>query len=174
MGTVLAARHELLDVRVAVKLLTPGLVRNRSLVDRFLREARAAARLKSEHVARVMDVGTLSEGQPYIVMELLEGEDLEHRLLRVDQVPIRDAVDCLLQALEAMAHAHAAGIIHRDLKPANLFVTSTPDGREVIKVLDFGIAKLTDAATQGFGARSGALTDEHATLGSPSYTVVQK
>jgi eukaryotic-like serine/threonine-protein kinase len=169
MGTVLAAHHELLDVWVAVKLLSPQLVKNRSVVDRFLREARAAARLKSEHVARVTDVGTLAGGAPYIVMDLLEGEDLEHRLERVGRIPIRDAVDFVLQALEGMAHAHAAGIIHRDLKPANLFAASTPDGREVIKVLDFGIAKLMDATSRGSGARSGALTDEHATLGSPTY-----
>jgi hypothetical protein len=169
MGTVLAAHHELLDVWVAVKLLSPQLVKHRSVVDRFLREARAAARLKSEHVARVTDIGTLVGGAPYIVMDLLEGEDLEQRLQRVGRIPIRDAVDFVLQALEGMAHAHAAGIIHRDLKPANLFVTSTPDGREVIKVLDFGIAKLMDASSRGSGPRTGALTDEHATLGSPTY-----
>jgi serine/threonine protein kinase len=169
MGTVLAAHHELLDVWVAVKLLSPQLVKNRSVVDRFLREARAAARLKSEHVARVTDIGTLVGGAPYIVMDLLEGEDLEQRLQRVGRIPIRDAVDFVLQALEGMAHAHAAGIIHRDLKPANLFATSTPDGREVIKVLDFGIAKLMDATPRGSGPRTGALTDEHATLGSPTY-----
>jgi serine/threonine-protein kinase len=169
MGTVLAAHHELLDVRVAVKLLSPQLVQNRSVVARFLREARAAARLKSEHVARVSDVGTLDDGQPYIVMELLEGEDLERRLQRLGRLAIRDAVDCMLQVLEAMAHAHAEGIVHRDLKPANLFVTCAPDGREVIKVLDFGIAKLTDASTPGVGSRSGVLTEEHSAIGSPSY-----
>jgi eukaryotic-like serine/threonine-protein kinase len=168
MGTVLAAHHELLDVRVAVKLLSPTLARHRPLADRFLREAQAAARLKSEHVARVLDVGTLEGGEPYLVMDLLEGEDLEQRLQRVGRMAIADAVDCALQALEAMAHAHAVGIVHRDLKPANLFAAYTPDGREVIKVLDFGIAKLNDAAA-GAGSRSGALTDDHATLGSPSY-----
>jgi serine/threonine protein kinase len=171
MGAVFAARHELLDVQVAVKLLSPAHVRHRALVERFLREAQAAARLKSEHVARVMDVGTLDSGEPYIVMDLLEGEDLEQRLERVGRMPVPEAVDALLQALEAMGHAHAAGIVHRDLKPANLFVTVMPDGREIIKVLDFGIAKLTDTAQsgKGVGTRSGTVTDEHAALGSPSY-----
>ncbi len=167
MGTVLAAWHELLDVRVAVKVLSAELSHQPEIIARFLREARAVARLKSEHVARVMDVGLLGEGQPYIVMELLEGEDLEKRVQR-GPLPLQQAADFILQALEAMAHAHAIGIVHRDLKPANLFVTATPDGREVIKVLDFGIAKLTNAV-QADGARSGGLTGEHSTLGSPSF-----
>src|SRR5882672_1418579 len=144
MGTVLAAWHELLDVRVAVKVLSAELSHQPEIIARFLREARAVARLKSEHVARVMDVGILGEGQPFIVMELLEGEDLEKWVQR-GPLPVQQAADFILQALEAMAHAHAIGIIHRDLKPANLFVTVTPDGREVVKVLDFGIAKLTNA-----------------------------
>ncbi|MGO9838820.1 MAG: protein kinase domain-containing protein [Polyangiaceae bacterium] len=166
MGTVLAAHHELLDLPVAVKLLSPNFVRNGPMVERFLREARAAARLKSEHVARVTDVGTLETGQPYIVMELLQGEDLEQRRERLGRLPVREAVDVVLQALEAMAQAHAAGIVHRDLKPANLFLALLPDGREVVKVLDFGIAKLIDVGGAGGDARS--LTGEHA-LGSPSY-----
>jgi serine/threonine-protein kinase len=170
MGTVVAAYHLLLDVPVAVKLLSPELVRYPQLVQRFLREARSAARLKSEHVVRVMDVGTIEGGQPYIVMELLEGEDLERRLQRAGALPIDQAIDFVLQALEAAAHAHAAGIVHRDLKPANLFVTSAPDGREVVKVLDFGIAKLSaESRAQRAGTESGALTGEHSALGSPSY-----
>ncbi len=171
MGTVLAARHELLDVPVAVKVLSAELSHQPSIIARFLREARAVARLKSEHVARVMDVGTIGEGQPFIVMELLDGEDLEKRLTR-GPLPVPQAADFLLQALEAMAHAHVIGIVHRDLKPANLFLIVTPDGREVVKVLDFGIAKLTNAvaiAGGAEGARSGGLTGEHTTLGSPSY-----
>jgi serine/threonine-protein kinase len=167
MGTVLAARHELLDVRVAVKVLSAELTHQPGIIARFLREARAVARLKSEHVARVMDVGTLDEGQPFIVMELLEGEDLEKRVTRAP-LPVIEAATFILQALEAMSQAHAIGIVHRDLKPANLFVTTTPDGREIIKVLDFGIAKLTHAVKTD-GGRSGGLTGEHSTLGSPLY-----
>jgi serine/threonine-protein kinase len=128
MGTVLAACHELLDVPVAVKVLSAELSHEPGTIALFLREARAVARLKSEHVARVMDVGTLDEGQPFIVMELLEGEDLE-KCVKRGPLPVQRAADFMLQALEAMAHAHANGIIHRDLKPANLFVTVTPDGQ---------------------------------------------
>jgi serine/threonine-protein kinase len=169
MGTVLAARHELLDVAVAVKVLSAELTHQPAIIARFLREARAVARLKSEHVARVMDVGTLPEGQPYIVMELLEGEDLEKRVAR-GPLPVAEAADFILQTLEAIAHAHVIGIVHRDLKPANLFVNISADGTEAIKVLDFGIAKLTHAQATKAGARSGGgLTGEHATLGSPSY-----
>jgi serine/threonine-protein kinase len=170
MGTVISAHHELLDVPVAVKILSLDLAGKQSFVDRFLREARAVARLKSEHVARVMDVGTLPTGQPFIVMELLEGADLERRLVRDGKMPVGEAADFVLQALDAIAHAHAAGIVHRDLKPANLFITLGPDGREMVKVLDFGIAKLVDArSVDREGKRTGALTGEHAALGSPSY-----
>jgi serine/threonine-protein kinase len=166
MGTVYAAYHQLLDVRVAVKVLSAELSEQPGIIARFLREARAVARLKSEHVARVSDIG-MHEGQPFIVMELLEGEDLDKRLER-GALPIADACDFTLQALEAMAHAHAIGIVHRDLKPANLFVATSPDGREVVKVLDFGIAKLTSAAQAEGGRTGGGITGEHA-LGSPSY-----
>jgi serine/threonine-protein kinase len=169
MGTVFAAHHEMLDVAVAVKVLSAGLVQTSGAVDRFTREARAVARLRSEHVAHVMDVGTLDGGQPYIVMELLQGEDLRQRLEREGQLPVQQAVDYVMQALDAVAHAHAAGIIHRDLKPENLFVTITPDGREIVKVLDFGIAKLTQATQPAESGRWRALTAEHAALGSPHY-----
>jgi serine/threonine-protein kinase len=169
MGTVFAAHHELLDVPVAVKVLSSSLVRTPGVVDRFSREARAVARLKSEHVARVMDVGTLDGGQPYIVMELLEGEDLRERLTRVGPLPVQQAVDTIMQVLEAMAHAHGAGIVHRDLKPENLFVTTASDGTEVVKVLDFGVAKLSQAAHSPDSSQLRALTVEYTTLGSPHY-----
>jgi serine/threonine-protein kinase len=168
MGSVVQARHELLDVPVAVKVLSKDFVNDPNVIARFLREAKAVARLKSEHVAHVMDVGTLEDGKPYIVMELLAGEDLDARLER-GPLGIPEAADYVLQALEAMAHAHAVGIVHRDLKPANLFVTTAPDGREVVKVLDFGVAKLSDGVARVDGSTSGRLTGEHSTLGSPSY-----
>jgi serine/threonine-protein kinase len=166
MGMVFRAHHELLDVAVAVKVLPATLMQTPGIVDRFLREARAIARLRSEHVARVMDAGALESGQPYIVMELLEGEDLRERLGRLRQLPVQQAVDYVMQTLEAMAHAHAAGIVHRDLKPENLFVAITTDGREVIRVLDFGIAKLSQANRALDAAR---LTAERTALGSPHY-----
>ncbi len=170
MGCVVAARHTLLDADVAVKVLSSELLRHERAVERFMREARAVARLKSEHVARVMDVGMIETGQPYIVMELLEGEDLDRMLLRTGPFPADRAVDYALQALEAVAHAHAAGVVHRDLKPANLFLTTTPDGREVLKVLDFGVAKLHEApASSSNPDNPGTLTGEHAALGSPGF-----
>jgi serine/threonine-protein kinase len=169
MGTVLVARHELLDVSVAVKVLTADTTRSSQSISRFLREARAVARLKSEHVAHVMDIGTTDEGQPFIVMELLDGQDLEERLLG-GPLPVPVAVDFVLQAAEAVAQAHAIGIIHRDLKPANLFVAVLPGAREVLKVLDFGVAKLVDGTSHVREiAKDGILTGEHSAVGSPSY-----
>ncbi len=170
MGSVVAAYHTLLDLDVAVKVLSAELLRHEKSVERFMREARAVARLKSEHVARVMDVGMLDNGQPYIVMELLEGEDLDRMLHRIGPFTAERTVDFALQALEALAHAHGAGVVHRDLKPANLFLTTSPDGREVIKVLDFGVAKLAEPPVSANAATApGALTGEHAALGSPGF-----
>jgi serine/threonine protein kinase len=170
MGTVVAARHMLLDTDVAVKVLSSEMLRQEKAVERFVREGRAVARLRSEHVARVMDVGTLPTGQPYIVMELLEGEDLDRMLARVGPFPPEHAVDYVLQALEAVAHAHAAGVVHRDLKPANLFVTLAPDGRPILKVLDFGVAKYHEPPPPtGSPGGPGVLTGEHAALGSPGF-----
>jgi serine/threonine-protein kinase len=163
MGVVLAAHHELLDRRVAVKVLT---VRDRKGVSRFLREARSAACLNSPHVARVMDVGALRSGAPFIVMEYLEGCDLEQLLKSRRRLPMEEAVGYVLQACEGLAQAHAVGIVHRDLKPANLFLTVQPNGTRLIKILDFGISKPASSQDNG---KIGTLTEEHATLGSPAY-----
>jgi len=161
MGIVVAATHLELGHRVAIKLLRDEMAANPTVVERFLREARAVVQLRTEHVCRVMDVGRLDTGAPYIVMELLEGSDLG-RVVATQPLPATTAVDYVLQACEALAEAHAAGIVHRDLKPANLFVTRRPDGGPLIKVLDFGIAK----AMTEIGAQ---LTHSHSMLGSPGY-----
>src|SRR3954465_9187612 len=121
MGVVVAGRHLRLDERVAIKFLLPEALSNPDAVARFDREARAAVKIKSEHVARVTDVGTLENGAPYMVMEYLEGRDLSS-VVKSGQVPVLDAVDYVLQACEAIAEAHRLGIVHRDLKPANLFL----------------------------------------------------
>jgi serine/threonine-protein kinase len=144
MGVVVAARHLDLDELRAVKLMHPVQVENAQAVERFLREARATVRLRSEHIPRLYDVGRLESGAPYIVMEVLEGSDLRTLLKARGILPIQEAVLYVLQTCEAVAEAHAAGIIHRDLKPANLFLTSRPDGSPCIKVLDFGISKLLE------------------------------
>ena len=160
MGIVVAARHRELDKLVALKFMHEEVARNEHAIDRFLREARAAARLQNEHVGRVLDVGRMHDGVPYIVMEYLEGHDLAAVLEQHGALDVSNAIAYVLQTCEAMAEAHAQGIIHRDLKPQNLFVTVRPDGRPLLKVLDFGISKALFAQ---------AATATHATMGSPAY-----
>jgi eukaryotic-like serine/threonine-protein kinase len=143
MGIVFAAQHIALGELVAIKLLLPEAAQSSEAVDRFLREARAAARLRSEHITRIMDVGTLEDGSPYIVMEYLEGTDLSALLeVRPGGLPLGEAVTYVLQACEALAEAHSLGIIHRDLKPSNLFLAKRADRGTIVKVLDFGISKI--------------------------------
>ena len=143
MGTVYAAHHELLDQRVALKVLFPDAIRDTEASARFFQEAQSAARLQSEHVARVMDIDKLEGAVPFIVMEYLEGSDLGIQLERRRIFAPSLVVDYVIQALDAIAQAHAQGIIHRDIKPSNLFLTTVPDGSQIIKVLDFGISKPT-------------------------------
>jgi serine/threonine protein kinase len=163
MGVVVEALHIDLDERVALKFLLPEALKP-ELVERFLREARTAIRIKNEHVARVSDVGRLEGGAPYMVMEFLVGSDLDAILKARGSLPPGQVVDWILQACEALAEAHSLGIIHRDLKPANLFLTHRADGTELIKVIDFGIAK----AIQPEGS-SAALTHTSQIMGSPLY-----
>jgi serine/threonine-protein kinase len=163
MGVVVLAEHIELRERVAIKFLLDDAAEDSELSERFLREARAAVKIRSEHVVRVSDVGRLPSGAPYLVMEYLEGEDLSQRLER-GRVPIEDAVDYIIQCCEAMHVAHRAGIVHRDLKPANLFLTQRPDGSSIIKVLDFGISKVGGAE-----AAQLSLTRTQAMMGSPLY-----
>jgi hypothetical protein len=162
MGVVVEARHLQLDERVALKFLTAEWATHPEAAERFLREARAAVRIKNEHVARVSDVGTLDTGSPYMVMEYLEGKDLGQILEKTGPMQLLDAVDYLIQGCEAIAEAHGMGIVHRDLKPANLFLTKHPDGSPLVKVLDFGISKQTGGAVDN-------LTRTTATMGSALY-----
>jgi eukaryotic-like serine/threonine-protein kinase len=165
MGIVAAAWHVQLEQRVALKLMLPHAMLNGEAVGRFLREARAAARISSEHVARVFDVGALETGEPYIAMEYLEGLDLAQLLAERGRVSVEEAIDYVLQACEALAEAHAAGIVHRDLKPGNLFLMRRVDGRRFVKVLDFGISKVSG----GSGHESAPATRTSALMGSPLY-----
>ncbi len=165
MGFVLAARHEQLDVPVAMKLLSPELVSRPNAVGRFLREARAASKLASSHVTRVLDVGTLPSGEPFMVMEYLAGEDLAYHAKRT-RVSVADAIDYIAQAADAIAEAHAAGIVHRDLKPANLFLTKRHGGGALVKVLDFGVSKMVDVPGKDGDV---SLTTTSAVLGSALY-----
>ncbi|HMA94886.1 MAG TPA: serine/threonine-protein kinase, partial [Polyangiaceae bacterium] len=166
MGVVVAARHLQLDEMVAIKYLSPGALEHPTAVSRFLREAKAAVRIKSEHVARVSDVGTLSTGVPYLVMEYLEGGDLAQWLKKHGRMSIEQAVEFVLQALEAIADAHGLGIVHRDLKPANLFCVRRSDGLFSIKLLDFGISKAQDPRSSD---DHGDITAPAVVMGSPLY-----
>ncbi len=166
MGVVVSALHIQLDERVALKFLLPEALANAEAVARFAREARAAVKIKSMHVARVSDVGTLETGAPYMVMEFLQGQDLSAVIRDRGALPYADAVDLVLQACEALSEAHALGIVHRDLKPANLFLISAADGSPCIKVLDFGISKIISADSSGHDY---GMTKTHAIIGSPLY-----
>jgi len=146
-GVVLAARHEALEERVAIKVLLPEAAAHAGATERFLREGRAAVRIKSEHVAKVMDVGTLEGGLPYMVMEFLDGHDLSAVVKARGPQPWHEVVEWVLQASEAIAEAHSLGIVHRDLKPANLFLTRKVDDSPCIKVLDFGISKVAEQSS---------------------------
>jgi serine/threonine protein kinase len=166
MGLVVAATHLTLGGQVALKFLTMGDEIRPEALARFTREAQTVARIKSEHIARVLDMGTVESGAPYIVMELLEGQDLHKFVRKNGPLPSGDAVEFILQAAEGVAEAHAAGIVHRDLKPANLFLSHKPDGSPFVRVLDFGIAKDVQAKKE---AGDVSLTVGTDVLGSPLY-----
>ncbi len=166
MGVVVAALHEQLNQRVALKFLTDNAYQQPEAVARFVREARAAVQIQSEHVARVMDVGTLESGAPYMVMEYLRGRDLKEVSSRRGPLPIVEAVDFVLQACDAVAEAHSLGIVHRDLKPSNLFLTERPDGSPLVKVLDFGISKALHPGDRNSQLQ---MTASAAIMGSPQY-----
>jgi serine/threonine-protein kinase len=165
MGIVVAARHIQLDAPVALKFMTDEALADHALVTRFLREARATARLRGEHVIRVSDVGELDSGAPYMVMEHLQGQDLAALLASLGPPPIASAVEYVIQACEGLDEAHRAGIVHRDIKPSNLFLTRRPNGTPCIKLLDFGISK----SVRMLHASELHSTSDHAVFGTPLY-----
>jgi hypothetical protein len=162
MGIVVAARHIELDQRVAIKCLLAHAQSVPEIVERFTREARAAAKIHGEHVARVIDVGRFEDGTPFMVMEHLKGRDLGDELANQGPLPVTDAVRYVLETCEALVQAHALRIVHRDLKPANLFLAEQPGRRSIVKVLDFGISKVIDPS-------GGALTKTASVMGTPYY-----
>ena len=151
MGVVVAATHIHLDEWVAIKFLLPEVLKDATVITRFLREAKVAAKLRSEHAARVHDVGTLRNGAPYLVMEYIEGNDLAAVVKSRGPLAPDAAVELALQVCEALADAHSIGIIHRDIKPANLIVTTRRDGTPAVKVIDFGISTVTRGPEAGAG-----------------------
>ncbi|RYZ05829.1 MAG: serine/threonine protein kinase [Myxococcales bacterium] len=166
MGVVVQARDQVLDRQVAIKFLLPKLVGSDTAVQRFVREARAATRITSEHVVRLLEIEKLPSGTPFFVMEYLDGCDLRTLLREQGALPASLAVDYVLQALQAVAEGHVRGIVHRDIKPGNLFLTRRADGTPLIKVLDFGIAKTAESDA----AESTSLTSsDDVRLGSPAY-----
>jgi serine/threonine-protein kinase len=162
MGVVVQATHVALNQAVAIKLIRDDVARSPELIARFMREARAAAQLPPEHIARVTDVGQTEKGEPFLVMELLSGRDLDAELEARGPLPIEEAVGYILQACEGVAEAHAAGLVHRDLKPANLFVDTRRVSGPVVKVLDFGLSKSDDP-------KSDKLTQTSSSFGTPGY-----
>jgi serine/threonine-protein kinase len=165
MGIVVAAFHLALEQRVAVKFLRKDVAHRGDAAERFRREARAVARIQSEHVARVLDVGEMEDGETYIVMEYLDGNDLAEEMRKRGALPLAESIDIALQIADAVSDAHASGIVHRDLKPANVFLVRRSDGTRLAKVLDFGISKslLLDSASNV------SLTQTSTVMGSPLY-----
>jgi eukaryotic-like serine/threonine-protein kinase len=163
MAIVVGARHETLGHRVAIKLLLPEIGASPAHAERVLREAKAAAGLTSENAVRVVDIGELDSGEPYIVMERLEGQDFAQLLKERRKLSVGEAASYLIQACEAIGEAHAKGIVHRDLKPSNLFLTKRPDGSALVKLMDFGISKVVSEEGEA------SLTRTQDSLGTPHY-----
>jgi len=164
MGVVYEARHTFVGRRVAIKFLRAEYAGETEMLARFQREAQSAGALESEHVVAVHDFGIAPDGTPYLVLEYLAGDDLAHLLARTGRLPVGRAVSIVLQACRGLAVAHGQGIVHRDLKPGNLFVLRREDGTDLVKVIDFGIAKLRNAA-----ADAPSKTRTGATMGTPYY-----
>jgi serine/threonine-protein kinase len=169
MGIVFAARHEELGERVALKFLNPIYSENDHARTRFQREARNTFALKSEHVARVLDVGKLDAGEPYIVMEFLDGKTLRAHVEERGTLSREESLGIIHQICKGVAEAHASGIIHRDLKAENVFITRLANGSPIVKVLDFGISKATEEGKKQGGGRDFAITAQDQVLGTPRY-----
>jgi serine/threonine protein kinase len=163
MGVVYEAQHVVVKRRFAVKFLRSDFAQRRESLGRFQREAEAAGGLESEHIASVVDFGIATDGSPYLVMEYLVGESLASLLRREHHLPYRRAADLCVQACHGAEAAHAAGIVHRDLKPHNVFVCRREDGTDLLKILDFGIAKLEIIKHDEVSTQTGAV------LGTPAY-----
>lgn len=163
MGVVYEAQHAIVKRRFAVKFLRPDLADKRESLGRFQREAEAAGGLESEHIASVVDFGITMDGSAFIVMEYLVGEILADLLKREGPLPVERATDLCIQACHGAETAHAAGIVHRDLKPHNLFVCRRDDRTDLLKILDFGIAKLEAPRHEHASTQTGSL------LGTPAY-----
>lgn len=163
MGAVYLAEHEMLHQKVAIKFLLPEIAEDPELASRFLNEGRAVARIRSEHVASVFDADVDTNGAAFLVLEYLDGTSLDDELLERGRIPPDETIHYALEALEALAQAHALGIVHRDIKPSNLFLVRRPDGSRIVKLLDFGISKVRTDQYEGMQ------TAPNTVLGSPLF-----
>jgi len=163
MGIVYEAQHQIVRRRFAVKFLRPDYAHRREYMGRFQREAESAGALESDHIASAVDFGIAADGSPFIVMEYLVGEDLASLLGHESCLPLERAADLCVQACHGAGAAHEAGIVHRDLKPKNLFICRREDGTDLLKILDFGIAKLVPMRYDH------ATTDTGTVMGTPAY-----
>ncbi len=161
MGAVYEAMHLRLGKPVAIKILAHQISSNQEALARFRREAEVTSRLGHPHLVQVIDFGTSQSGAPFLVMERLNGEDLDRRLRRVGKMPLRAAVELTKQTASALAAAHVEGVVHRDLKPANIFLVAVPGEDDFVKILDFGVSKIKAARTK--------LTRASAVIGTPDY-----
>jgi len=166
MGTVFSGRHIELGKKIAIKVLHPQYAENREVTQRFLNEARGTARLQHRNIVDIMDIGTDEEGVPFFVMEFLSGESLKERLVRRSgRLTPAEAADIMVQVLTGLYVAHVKGIVHRDIKPGNIFIARELDGSEVVKILDFGVAKFRELEIEDLHD----LTTSGSILGTPSY-----
>jgi serine/threonine protein kinase len=161
MGAVYYATHLRLGKPVAVKVMARELSSNQEALERFRREARVTSALGHPHIVQVLDFSTSPAGEPFLVMEFLEGEDLDHRLRRVGRLPLQEVVHVVKQAGSALSATHAKGIVHRDLKPGNIYLLEVAGEKDFVKVLDFGISKIRSASTR--------LTKTSSIMGTPNY-----
>jgi serine/threonine protein kinase len=163
MGAVYEAQHLVIKRRFAVKFLRADLARRRDLLTRFKREAATTGALEGENIAAALDFGIATDGAPYIVLEYLDGIDLGALLARDGRLPVERAADLVIQACAGMQEAHAARVVHRDLKPRNLFVCRRRDGHDLLKILDFGVAKWLAPDANSQATRTGSM------VGTPAY-----
>ncbi|TKD00201.1 serine/threonine-protein kinase [Polyangium fumosum] len=165
MGAVYEALNTSIGKRVAMKFVDPELARNADAVARFQREAAAASAVESAHIVTIFDSGVTDDGQPFIVMELLRGEDLGHRIKRLGRLDLEAALGVIAQLLRGLCRAHEAGIVHRDLKPDNVFLAERDDETDFVKILDFGISKVRRTG----GVPEKTITRQGTVLGTPFY-----
>lgn len=167
MGAVFKARHRLTGAKLAVKVMLPELAKDANHLQRFIQEAKLVCKLSNPHIVAIHECAIMDNTIPYMVMDFVEGETLKQRLERVPGLTVKEALDIFSQAADALLHAHKKGVIHRDLKPANIMLTKSDDNEIVVKVLDFGLAKVFDKRADD--DTLALLTATGEVLGTPYY-----